>query len=56
MTASLDLFIFNLLILGALTTANGRVWRRKSTDLYILEATDTEIIEEEPKVQSVVVK
>ena len=32
--------MFNLLILGELTDECGRVWRRNSHDLYILEITN----------------
>ena len=41
----LDSFIFNLIILGTITTANGNMWRRKPTDLYILEVTETVVAE-----------
>ena len=39
--AGLDSFVFNLIILGTLTTSSGRMWKRKPTDLYILEVTET---------------
>ena len=39
-TNGLDSFLFNLLILGMLTDARGRVWRRRPCDLYVVEITD----------------
>ena len=41
MRRGLDTLIFNLLILGYLCDKMGRVWRRRSTDLYIIEITTT---------------
>lgn len=35
----LDTLLFNLLVLGCLRDQLGRVWRRRSTDLYIIEIT-----------------
>ena len=39
MRRGLDILIFNLLVLGYLCDNLGRVWRRRSTDLYIIEIT-----------------
>ncbi|KAJ7339375.1 hypothetical protein OS493_005769 [Desmophyllum pertusum] len=35
----LDTLLFNLLVLGSICDKMGRVWRRRSTDLYVLEIT-----------------
>ena len=40
MTNGLDSFLFNLLILGMLTDARGRVWRKRPCDLYVVEITN----------------
>ena len=34
---NVDLFLFNLLVVGELKHSNGLVWRRKSCDLYFIE-------------------
>ncbi len=34
---NVDLFLFNLLILGGLKHSNGLVWRREAKDLYMIE-------------------
>ncbi|PFX19442.1 E3 ubiquitin-protein ligase RNF213 [Stylophora pistillata] len=39
MRRGLDALLFNLLVLGCLCDKIGRVWRRRSTDLYIIEIT-----------------
>ena len=39
MRHGLDTLIFNLLVLGYLCDKMGRVWRRRNTDLYIIEIT-----------------
>ncbi|KAJ7339383.1 hypothetical protein OS493_005778 [Desmophyllum pertusum] len=39
MRRGLDTLLFNLLVLGSLCDKMGRVWRRRSTDLYVLEIT-----------------
>ena len=39
MRRGLETLIFNLLVLGYLCDKMGRVWRRRSTDLYIFEIT-----------------
>ena len=39
MRRGLDTLLFNLLVLGYLCDKMGRVWRRRSTDLYIIEIT-----------------
>ncbi|XP_022806306.1 E3 ubiquitin-protein ligase RNF213-like [Stylophora pistillata] len=39
-TPEFETLLFNLLILGELTDECGRVWRRNSHDLYILEVTN----------------
>ncbi|KAL9988404.1 hypothetical protein ACROYT_G002842 [Oculina patagonica] len=39
MRRGLDTLLFNLLILGCLCDKMGRVWRRRSTDLYVIEVT-----------------
>ncbi|XP_022806308.1 E3 ubiquitin-protein ligase rnf213-alpha-like [Stylophora pistillata] len=41
MRRGLDTLIFNLLVLGYLCDKMGRVWRRRRTDLYIIEITTT---------------
>ena len=35
----LDTFLFNLVILGALKSCTGQIWRRRSSDLYVIEIT-----------------
>ena len=35
----LDHFLFNLLVLGQVTDSIGHVWRRRFTDMYVLECT-----------------
>ena len=35
----LDTLLFNLLILGALKNSSGQIWRRRSSDLYVIEIT-----------------
>lgn len=35
----LDALLFNLLILGMLKSSSGEVWRRSSSDLYVIELT-----------------
>ncbi|KAK2553290.1 E3 ubiquitin-protein ligase rnf213-alpha [Acropora cervicornis] len=35
----LDTLLFNLLVLGSLCDTMGRLWRRRSSDLYIIEIT-----------------
>ena len=37
----LDHFLFNLLVLGQVTDSAGHVWRRRFTDMYVLECTWT---------------
>lgn len=39
MRRGLDTLLFNLLVLGSLCDKMGRVWRRRSTDLYVIEIT-----------------
>ena len=39
MRHGLHTLIFNLLVLGYLCDKMGRVWRRRNTDLYIIEIT-----------------
>ncbi|XP_022803330.1 E3 ubiquitin-protein ligase rnf213-alpha-like isoform X2 [Stylophora pistillata] len=39
MRRGLDTLLFNLLVLGYLCDKMGRVWRRRSTDLYVIEIT-----------------
>lgn len=31
--------LFNLVVLGVLQDTSGRLWRRRSTDLYVVELT-----------------
>ena len=33
-----DLLLYNLLVLGCITDVHGHVWRRSSSDLYLIEA------------------
>ena len=33
-----DLLLYNLLVLGCITDVHGQVWRRSSSDLYLVEA------------------
>ncbi|EDO29718.1 predicted protein, partial [Nematostella vectensis] len=35
----LDTVLFNLLVLGVMSDRQGRVWRRRKTDLYVIEVT-----------------
>ena len=62
MRRGLDALIFNLLVLGYLCDKMGRVWRRRSTDLYIIEITTAAPLpmsfsrEEEAQSQGVSVK
>ncbi|XP_048586969.1 E3 ubiquitin-protein ligase rnf213-alpha-like isoform X2 [Nematostella vectensis] len=35
----LDTVLFNLLVLGIMSDRQGRVWRRRKTDLYVIEVT-----------------
>lgn len=37
MKEGLDTFLFNLVILGLLCDSKGRVWRKRSSDLYVIE-------------------
>ena len=59
MRRGLDTLLFNLLVLGCLCDKMGRVWRRRSTDLYIIEITTTAPLpmgftrEEEAQIQEV---
>ena len=39
MKSGLDALLFNLLILGVLKSSSGQVWRRKVSDLYVIELT-----------------
>lgn len=39
MRRGLDTLLFNLLVLGSLRDKMGRLWRRRSTDLYVIEIT-----------------
>ncbi|PFX17552.1 E3 ubiquitin-protein ligase RNF213, partial [Stylophora pistillata] len=39
MRRGLDTLLFNLLVLGYLCDKMGRVWRRRTTDLYVIEVT-----------------
>ena len=41
-TEGLDIFLFNLLILGEVSDSCGYVWRRTLTDMYVVEVTSTE--------------
>ena len=38
-TSGLDTLLFNLLVLGVLKSSSGQVWRRRSSDLYVIELT-----------------
>ncbi|XP_078381354.1 E3 ubiquitin-protein ligase rnf213-alpha-like isoform X3 [Oculina patagonica] len=38
-TNGLDTLLFNLLVLGVLKSSSGQVWRRRSSDLYVIELT-----------------
>ena len=38
----LEEFLFNLLVLGQITDSKGRIWRRRLTDMYVLECTWSE--------------
>ncbi|XP_022783821.1 E3 ubiquitin-protein ligase rnf213-alpha-like [Stylophora pistillata] len=35
----LDTLLFNLVVLGALRSCTGQIWRRRSSDLYVIEIT-----------------
>ena len=35
----LDTLLFNLLVLGSLCNKMGRMWRRRNSDLYVIEIT-----------------
>jgi len=35
----LDTLLFNLLVLGVLESSSGQVWRRRPSDLYVIELT-----------------
>ena len=35
----LDTFLFKLLILGTVQDSSGKVWRRRKTDMYVVELT-----------------
>ena len=37
--SGLDALLFNLLILGVLKSSSGQVWRRRVSDLYMIELT-----------------
>ena len=37
--SGLDSLLFNLLILGVLKSGSGQVWRRRLSDLYVIELT-----------------
>ena len=37
--SGLDALLFNLLILGVLKSSSGQVWRRRLSDLYVIELT-----------------
>ena len=39
----LDAFLFDLLVLSTITDGQGRTWRRRSTDLYLIEVTCPEL-------------
>ena len=39
MRRGLDTLLFNLLVLGSLCDRMGRMWRRRNSDLYIIEIT-----------------
>ena len=38
-TSGLDTLLFNLLVLGVLESSSGQVWRRRPSDLYVIELT-----------------
>ncbi|XP_068694638.1 E3 ubiquitin-protein ligase rnf213-alpha-like [Montipora foliosa] len=38
-TTGLDSLLFNLLVLGVLKSSSGQVWRRRTSDLYVIELT-----------------
>ena len=38
-TTGLDTLLFNLLVLGVLKSSSGQVWRRRTSDLYVIELT-----------------
>ena len=38
-TSGLDTLLFNLLVIGVLKSSSGQVWRRRSSDLYVIELT-----------------
>ena len=37
--SGLDTLLFNLLVLGVLESSSGQVWRRRPSDLYVIELT-----------------
>ena len=37
--SGLDTLLFNLLVLGVLESSSGQVWRRRPSDLYVIEVT-----------------
>lgn len=39
MRRGLDTLLFNLFVLGSLYDKMGRLWRRRNTDLYVIEIT-----------------
>ena len=39
-TSNLDSFMFQLLIIGSISTSTGSIWKKKPTDLYIIEITE----------------
>ena len=41
-TRGLDTFLFKLLILGNVQDSSGNVWRRRKTDMYVVELTTDE--------------
>jgi len=38
--SNLDSFLFQLLIMGSVSTSTGSIWKKKPTDLYIIEITE----------------
>ncbi|KAJ7339548.1 hypothetical protein OS493_005948 [Desmophyllum pertusum] len=45
----LDTLLFNLLVLGVLKSSSGQVWRRRSSDLYVIELTSAQCTSETVK-------
>jgi len=39
-TSNLDSFMFQLLIIGSISTSTGSIWKKKPTDLYLIEITE----------------